>query len=124
VSFYNWTRMPNFPDITLPILFWQSLVTVFVPGVHWYNPALWTMKMEFWGSLGLYLGYCLLPRGLLDRGAGMLAALIAAAALVHEPLLASFAFGVVLYEAVRLLRRQPESRLAALARAAAPAAIA
>ena len=33
-AFYNWTKMPHFPDITLPILFWQSLVTVFVPGYH------------------------------------------------------------------------------------------
>ena len=123
-SFYNWTKMPHFPDITLPILFWQSLVTVFVPGVSWYNPALWTMKMEFLGSMGLYFAYCVLPRGFLNRGGGMLAALIATAALVNVPLLASFAFGIVLFELVRLLRQQPEARLATMARAAPPAAIA
>jgi len=121
-GFYNWTKMPHFPDITLPILFWQSLVTVFVPGVHWYNPALWTMKAEFWGSMGLYFGYCLLPRGLADRGVGMLVALVATAVLVNQPLLASFCFGVVLFESVRLLRRQP-ARVAALARVAPAAAI-
>jgi len=99
-AFYNWTKMPQFRDVTLPILFWRSLVTVFVPGEHWYNPALWTMKMEFWGSMGLYFSYCLLSRGFASRGGGMLAALIATAALWNVQLLASFAFGIVLFEAV------------------------
>ena len=65
-AFYNWSALPEYPELDLPHLVWQSLVLVFAvtKGCCTYNPALWTMRMEFCGSIGLYLGYCMLPGGL------------------------------------------------------------
>jgi peptidoglycan/LPS O-acetylase OafA/YrhL len=101
---YNWTAWPVYPAMTLSRLFLQSLVSVFTIGVHWYNPALWTMKMEFYGSIGLFAGYCLLPAAWARRGAGLAAALVAIGFTWQIPLLGPFCFGIALFEIRRLCR--------------------
>ncbi|HEX3347028.1 MAG TPA: acyltransferase [Acetobacteraceae bacterium] len=37
---------------------WQSFVDLFARGRDFYNPALWTMPTEFWGSLAIFAAYC------------------------------------------------------------------
>jgi len=95
----------DYAYMTLPRLFAGSLVGIFVPELlpmPFYNPALWTMKMEFWGSVGLFAGYTLLPAAWAARGAGLLAALIAIGFTWQVPLLAPFCFGIALFELRRL----------------------
>ena len=120
---YNWSAWPTYPYLTVGRLFWQSLVAVFINSHMWYNPALWTMKMEFYGSMGLFAGYTLLPGGFLRRGGGLLVALVAAGLACKTPLLSPFTYGIALYEVVRLIRQQPEPFRARLARASTPGAI-
>ncbi len=105
--FYNWSGWPVYPAMTLWRLS-QSLWTVFVSGyptvgMPWYNPALWTIKMEFWGSIGLFVGYWLLPAAWTRRGVGLFVALVAVDVTCQVQLLGSFVFGVALYEVRRLV---------------------
>jgi peptidoglycan/LPS O-acetylase OafA/YrhL len=43
----------------LLILVKQSTYSIFANGTQWWNAALWTMPIEFWGSLGLFGCYWL-----------------------------------------------------------------
>jgi peptidoglycan/LPS O-acetylase OafA/YrhL len=99
---YNWLSLTSYPYMTLERLFRQSLFTVFIDSEHWYNPALWMMKTEFWASVGIFTVYCLIPARFLRRGAGLLLALAAVVLTWQVPLLESIVFGVTLFEARRL----------------------
>ncbi len=105
---YNFSGWSAYPYMTLARLFYQSLVSVFVgagfliTGMHWYNPALWTMKMEFYGSIGLFAVYCLLPAAWARRGAGLAVALVAVAFCWQIELLGPFTFGVTVFELRRV----------------------
>ena len=94
--------------MTVARLFYQSLFSVFVgagtliTGMHSYNPALWTMKMEFYGSIGLFAVYCLLPAAWARRGLGLAAALVAVGCCWQIELLGPFTFGVALFEVRRI----------------------
>jgi peptidoglycan/LPS O-acetylase OafA/YrhL len=48
---YAWLA---FESNDLARLVWQSLVDLFARGAHFYNAALWTMPVEFRGSVGLF----------------------------------------------------------------------
>jgi peptidoglycan/LPS O-acetylase OafA/YrhL len=105
---YNFSEWPFYPYMTVTRLFYQSLVSVFVgagtliTGMHWYNPALWTMKMEFYASIGLFTTYWLLPVAWARRGVGLLVALVAVSLTWQVQLLGSFVFGVTVFEVARL----------------------
>jgi peptidoglycan/LPS O-acetylase OafA/YrhL len=101
-NYNNWTRLSGYPFMTLQRLFWQSLVTVFATSEHWYNPALWMMRMEFWGSLGVFAGYCMVPARFLRRGGGLVLAFVAIGFTWQVPLLGSIVLGVALFEVRRL----------------------
>ncbi len=113
---YFWlTFEPN----DLLLLVWQSLVDVFARARAYYNLALWTMPIEFWGSMGLYATYCLIPRVMARPGAGIAVALLALAA-VWRTNYFGFPCGVTLFETLRLWRRLPPARREKLAPLAGP----
>ena len=101
---YN-TAVAPYPDMTLWRLL-RSLYFVFITGVDpsnpGYNPVLWTMKMEFWGSIGLFAGYCLLPAAWARRGAGLAVALVAIGFAWRVELLGAFCCGIALFEIRRV----------------------
>jgi len=85
----------------------QSLFGIFATATHWWNAALWTMPVEFWGSAGTFAAYAALRRApgwarvaaLLLAMAGLLAGLAGAGAANG----AGFAFGALLWEGRRWL---------------------
>lgn len=92
---------------SLPDLVLQSLFGIFATATHWWNAALWTMPVEFWGSVGIFAAYAALRRApgwgrvalpLLIM-AGLLAGLAGAGAADG----AGFAFGALLWEGRRWL---------------------
>jgi peptidoglycan/LPS O-acetylase OafA/YrhL len=99
---YNWPTLTGYPYMTVERLFRQSLFTVFINGEHWYNPALWMMKTEFWASIGIFAVYSVIPARFLRRGGGLVLALVAVVLTWQVPLLESIVFGVTLFEARRL----------------------
>ncbi len=90
---YGWTAWePN----SLLILVRQSTFDIFTSGEQWWNAALWTMPIEFVGSLGVFAFYALLrsaPRHI------RLVALISAAATLCATNYLGFAAGALLWEA-------------------------
>jgi peptidoglycan/LPS O-acetylase OafA/YrhL len=102
---YGWVAFA-YPD--LAGLVFQSLFDIFARSVHWYNPALWTMPTEFWGSIGLFAAYTVL-RPLFAAGGGTLVGALAVG-LLWKTSFAGFAYGLLLFELTRLLPRLPGQR--------------
>lgn len=103
---FNWLA---FQSNSLPALFEQSLFGIFnVAGTptHWWNAALWTMPVEFWGSVGIFVLYAALGRATAWLRAAVLAVVLVALASGLAGAGASngagFAFGALLWEARRL----------------------
>ena len=92
---------------SLPALVEQSLFGIFATATHWWNAALWTMPVEFWGSAGIFVGHAALRRApgwvragvLVAVTAGLLAGLAGAGAANG----AGFGFGAILWEGRRWL---------------------
>ena len=91
----------------------DGLAGVYLTGTSFFNSVVWTMKIEFFGSVLIYLVYGLAPTRL--RGLGL--ALIAATA-VRNPFYLGFALGGSLRE-IRNAGHIPSSRWAWPALAAA-----
>ena len=106
---------------SLPQLVEQSTFGIFATGTHWWNAALWTMPVEFWGSVGVFTAHAALRRapGWLRAGAlaAVMAGLLSGLAGTGAAHGAGFAFGALLWEARRWL--QAPGRLAWLGGAAA-----
>ena len=117
---YLWV---GFMDNSLLRLVWQSLFDIFLRARNQYNPALWTMPTEFWGSLGLFACYCGLRRWMAVPGVAFGVAVVALGA-VWQTAYFGFPCGVALFEARRLLLRLSLARQAAMAPLAAPVGVA
>ena len=99
---FGWLAFaPNSPAIMLR----QSLFDIFADAVHWWNPALWTMPIEFWGSVGTFVFYAVSrPCPAWARAvalAAAAAALLAGAAGTMAANAAGFGAGALLWEAVQ-----------------------
>ena len=98
-----------FQSNSLPALVGQSLFGIFnILGTptHWWNAALWTMPVEFWGSVGIFVLYAATGRMPAWLRAALLAAVLvglasglAGAGAANG---AGFAFGALLWEARQL----------------------
>ena len=97
---YAWLA---FESNDLARLVWQSLFDLFARARHFYNPALWTMPTEFWGSVALFAGVAA-RRGLGRNSAwfGVSASLLVLACVWRTPYF-GFPCGVALFELRRLL---------------------
>jgi peptidoglycan/LPS O-acetylase OafA/YrhL len=82
---------------------WQSFVDLFARGRDFYNPALWTMPVEFWGSLGIFAAYCALGRDGTPPGARLIIALLVLG-LVWRTAYFGFPVGAALFEFRRVWR--------------------
>ena len=90
---------------SLPALVEQSMFGIFATATHWWNAALWTMPVEFWGSVGVFVLHAVLGRAqgwvrasvLVAVTAGLLSGLAGAGAANG----AGFGFGALLWEARR-----------------------
>jgi peptidoglycan/LPS O-acetylase OafA/YrhL len=97
---FAWTAFePN----DLGVLVWQSLIDIFARGRHWWNFALWTMPIEFWGSIGLFALYAVLRWAARPPALRLAVALIVLALTWRTPY-GGFAAGAGLFEAGCLLR--------------------
>jgi peptidoglycan/LPS O-acetylase OafA/YrhL len=110
---YGWLA---FESNDIGRLVWQSLVDIFARERHFYNTALWTMPIEFWGSLALFALWLLARLATRGRPAvapalGLASALVLLG-LVWKTSYFGFPCGVALFEARRLL--PPSRRLAAV----------
>lgn len=98
---YGWfATLPN----SLAILVQQSLLDVFIFKTPWWNLALWTMPIEFAGSVGLFAAYALLRRA--DRRLRVALLLCALAGLSATQYM-GFAAGALLWEAHAARRGAP-----------------
>ena len=103
---FNWLAFqPN----SLPALVGQSLFGIFdILGTptHWWNAALWTMPVEFWGSVGIFVLYAATGHASVWLRAAVLAVVLAvlASGLAGAGAAngAGFAFGALLWEGRRL----------------------
>ncbi|MGI4946805.1 MAG: acyltransferase family protein, partial [Janthinobacterium lividum] len=90
---------------SLPALVEQSLFGIFATATHWWNAALWTMPVEFWGSVGIFVFHAALGRApgwmrasvLVAVTAGLLSGLAGTGAANG----AGFGFGALLWEGRR-----------------------
>jgi peptidoglycan/LPS O-acetylase OafA/YrhL len=89
----------------------QSVFDVFATRTHWWNQALWTMQIEFVGSVGVFAGVLLLRRARAGD-IGLLVAALVAAVLLRWTFYADFAAGVALYATAGLLSGRHRPRLA------------
>jgi len=88
---------------SLPVLVEQSLYGIFATATHWWNGALWTMPVEFWGSAGVFAFYTALrPAPAWMRVAVLAAGLVGLARFNAG----GFAVGLLLWD-VRALLAQP-----------------
>ena len=104
----------GFEPASMVNLVFQSFIDIFARAKHAYNPALWTMPIEFWGSLILFAGYALLPGVFAAREGGLLIGAFAVA-LLWQTRYAGFAYGLLLFEAMRAAQRLPPATLGRLA---------
>jgi peptidoglycan/LPS O-acetylase OafA/YrhL len=81
----------------LPLALFQALVDVYARGHHWWNTALWTIRVELWGSLVLFAAYLAMARWQARRR-WRVALAVAAAALSWRSDYAGFAIGAALFE--------------------------
>ena len=102
----GYTRQVEIGPIYYPVA--DGMIFNFVRGFSRFNNVLWTMKIELFGSLGIFVLYGL-TTGLLRLGA-LLAAGVAMLLVLPEAYLA-FVLGAGIYEAHRrgILRRLPPS---------------
>lgn len=102
----DWLAMPfgwlAWQANSLPVLVGQSLWGIFATATHWWNPALWTMPVEFWGSAGLFAACTALrPAPGWVRVAVLAAGLVGLARFNAG----GFAIGALLWEGRALLAR-------------------
>ncbi len=84
-------------------VFRQSLFDIYVHAIHWWNFALWTMPVEFWGSMGLFACYTVLRRTVASAPIRLMTACVVLA-LSWRSAYGGFAAGALLYETSLLLR--------------------
>jgi peptidoglycan/LPS O-acetylase OafA/YrhL len=121
--FFSWAA---YAEPTLAGAVSQSLFDVLASGSHWYNPVLWTIRIEFWGSLALFAAYTLLPGLFRAPEGGVTFGLLATALLWGTPY-AGIVHGLLLFEAMRAVPHLPARArrlLAWLRPRAAPALLA
>jgi peptidoglycan/LPS O-acetylase OafA/YrhL len=84
------------PNDLRTVLF-QATIDLYARGRHWWNTSLWTMPIEFWGSVGLFAATLLLHR---LRASARLRLGVAAAAFaaLWATDYAGFAAGAALFE--------------------------
>lgn len=85
---------------SLPALVEQSLWSIFATSMHWWNPALWTMPVEFWGSAGLFTAYTMLRLAPIWMRVAVLTAGLAGLARFNA---GGFVVGALLWEGRALL---------------------
>ena len=87
-------------------MLWLALAGCFAFGPYDYDPALWTMPTEFWGSCLLFAAYRALPGTFASREGGLVVAAFAIL-LGWNTSFAGFGAGVALFE---IMRRLPARR--------------
>ena len=123
----DWLAMPfawrAFAPDSPALMLRQSLFDIFASAEHWWNPALWTMPVEFWGSVGLFTLHAVSqPFPAWVRVVALASATTALLAGVAGPLAANaagFGAGALLWEAARARTRRPPAVVPAPVRAAA-----
>lgn len=95
----------------LRVVAWQAVFDVYAHGRHWWNTSLWTMPIEFWGSLGLFAGAAVLRWSRAPAPARLAAALVAYG-LLWSTHYGGFPAGVVLFELASLVPARPRPILA------------
>ena len=102
----DWLAMPfgwlAWQPNSLPVLVEQSLWGILATATHWWNPALWTMPVEFWGSAGVFAAYTALRPA---PGWVRVAVLTAGLAGLARFNAGGFAVGALLWESRMLLAR-------------------
>jgi peptidoglycan/LPS O-acetylase OafA/YrhL len=93
----------------LGLLVWQSLIDIYARSRHWWNFALWTMPIEFWGSLGLFCCYAGLRRFAAPPAARLIAA-VAIFLVIWRSAYSGFAAGAALFEVTCLLGGKAANR--------------
>ena len=88
---FDWVR---WQANNLAIAVYQALVDVYLHNRHWWNTSLWTLQVELWGSLLLFLAYAVVPPARVWR----VAAALAAVALTWRGDYAGFPMGAALFE--------------------------
>jgi len=83
---------------SLPILIRQSLFDVFTTGEQWWNAALWTMKIEFWGSLGVFVFQAAMPRASRPARTAVLLTLVALLGAILPQGYAEFVAGALIWD--------------------------
>jgi peptidoglycan/LPS O-acetylase OafA/YrhL len=100
----EWLKM-NFSEVArhgndVRLVVFESLFDIFARGIHWWNSVLWTMRVEFLGSIGLFCAYEIVGR--FNRSAWInLAVAVAVLALTWQTNYGSFAAGAALFEISR-----------------------
>jgi peptidoglycan/LPS O-acetylase OafA/YrhL len=97
-----------FQSNDLLALLWQSLVDIYARSIHWWNFALWTMPVEFWGSLALFACQAGLRRAMAPPAAGLGVACLLWA-LTWRSAYGGFAAGAALYQVSMLSCRWDKS---------------
>ena len=82
----------------LDLAIFQALVDVYARGNHWWNTSLWTIRIELWGSLALFVAYIPVMRRWSIRRRWRVVAAVIAAALAWRNDYAGFAVGAALFE--------------------------
>jgi peptidoglycan/LPS O-acetylase OafA/YrhL len=87
----------------------QAVIDVYARGRHWWNTSLWTMPIEFWGSVGLFTAYAVLRR-LRAAAVWRLSIALGAYLVLWRTDYCGFAAGVALYELSMLMPPAPVQR--------------